>query len=119
MDKKYFYVTIPVEKNKVTDNLLNPSWFVRYKIDRKNKRIVNVKLLEDAPFDARKMVKWLADRLTDVLIFAGSNRRVERVCNREGIKLVSGVKPAPPKQVIKNFLAGPWNLGSYNNIAEV
>jgi hypothetical protein len=118
MKKKYFYVTVPVENNSVTDNLLNPSWFVRYKIDRDTRKIIDVTIMENAPIDARKLIKWLAERLTDVLIFAGSNERVEKVCTREGIKLVSGVKPASPKKAIEDFLQESWNPG-FNDMAAV
>ena len=106
MEKNFIYVTIPVEENKVTNNLLNPTCFYQYKIEKKSRKIMDLKLMENAPIDARKLVKWLAEKLTDVLIFAGMNEHINKICRQEGIKLVWGVDPKPPRKVITEFLSG-------------
>ena len=104
MAKNHEYIAMPVENNKIVPDLFHRPEFVQYKVDKINKKVLDIKVLDSAPFETKKLGTWLSEKMIDVLIYGGLNKRVRKVCDREGVGVISGVPANSPKQIITDYL---------------
>jgi len=104
MGKIHEYIAMPVENNKIVPDLIHRPGFVRYKVDKNKRKVLDVKMFESPPIETKKLGSWLSERMTDVLIYGGLNERIKKVCDREGIGVISGVPAKSPKQIITDYL---------------
>lgn len=73
--------------------------------------ISGVEMLTPPPHEPGVIPRWIAAQKTDVAIVGGMGPMAQQILAQLGVKVVAGVSPDTPENLVKAYLAGTLSTG--------
>ena len=73
--------------------------------------VASIERLAPPPHEPGVLPRWLREQGTEVVIAVGIGVRAQELLESGGIRVIAGVVPAPPEELVTGFLQGNLELG--------
>jgi len=104
-------IAIPVAEEKLSSHFGHCEEFHFFDIDPVSGQITNQVRMPAPPHEPGVLPRWLAQHGVTTIIAGGIGVRAQQLCAMQGIKVITGAVPAPPRQVVSDYLAGTLQTG--------
>ena len=106
-------IALPLESGCLSAHFGRCEEFAILEVDEQTKRIIDKLVYKAPPHEPGLLPRWLSELGVDVIVAGGMGRRAQELFAERGIKVIIGVSPATPEDVISEYLAGTLETG-YN-----
>ena len=104
-------IAIPVAEDKLCLHFGHCEKFALIDVDEKANKIQSENYVDAPPHQPGLLPKWLNELGADCIIAGVMGSRAKEIFESYNIKVIIGVNPDSPKQIVHNFLNNELRVG--------
>lgn len=104
-------IAIPCENGQISAHFGHAGQFVFFDADISQGTITSEAALDAPPHEPGLLPRWLAENGANVVLAMGMGGRAVQLLEQQGVKAVTGINAATPREAAEQYLKGVLTTG--------
>jgi ATP-binding protein involved in chromosome partitioning len=104
-------IAIPVAEGRLCPHFGHCEQFALVEVDQDAGKVQKTLWLAPPAHEPGVLPRWLREQGVDAIIAGGMGQRAQFLFAQSGVQVIVGAPPAPPEQIVADFLAGTLRTG--------